>query len=213
MLMPMPPRVVSDISAIASCQFRMSWTQSSGGGLFTHGSSPNAPVESTPGSTSTGTGTSDPARDPAPEVVRLAGLDGRRGVLKTGNLKLIPAVGHAITNAKRDFRLEPAEGGFEEVCAFHHMATAMQFFRDLLGPEVFDDEPFGPLTIRVQDRTVSAQVGAFFPGQHMIRLADTPRPAARSGDICMHEFTHAVVHRIARLDDEFASPIAQDRKS
>ena len=25
----------------------------------------------------------------------------------------------------------------------------------------------------------------------------------------MHEFTHAVVHRIARLDDEFASPIAR----
>jgi hypothetical protein len=151
----------------------------------------------------------NPARDPAPEVVRLAGLEGRRGVLKTGNLKLIPAVGHAVTNAKRDFRLEPAEGGFEEVCAFHHMANAMQFFRDLLGPEVFEDEPFGPLTIRVQDRTVSAQVGAFFPGQHMIRLADTPHPAARSGDICLHEFTHAVVHRIARLDDEFASPIAR----
>ena len=152
---------------------------------------------------------SNPARDPVPEVVRLAGLEGRRGVLKTGNLKLIPAVGHALTNAKRDFRLAPAEGGFEEVCAFHHMANAMQFFRDLLGAELFDDEPFGPLTIRVQDRTVSAQVGAFFPGQHMIRLADTPRPAARSGDICMHEFTHAVVHRIARLDDEFASPIAR----
>ena len=151
----------------------------------------------------------NPARDPAPEVVRLAGLEGRRGVLKTGNLKLIPAVGNAFTNAKRDFRLEPAEGGFEEVCAFHHMANAMQFFRDLLGPEVFNDEPFEPLTIRVQDRTVSAQVGAFFPGQMMIRLADTPRPAARSGDICMHEFTHAVVHRIARLDDEFASPIAR----
>ena len=96
----------------------------------------------------------NPARDPAPEVVRLAGLEGRRGVLKTGNLKLIPAVGNAFTNAKRDFRLEPAEGGFEEVCAFHHMANAMQFFRDLLGAEVFNDEPFGPLTIRVQDRTV-----------------------------------------------------------
>jgi hypothetical protein len=42
-----------------------------------------------------------------------------------------------------------------------------------------------------------------------IRLADRPHPAARSGDICIHEFTHAVVHRIARLDDEFASPIAR----
>ena len=62
--------------------------------------------------------------------------------------------------------------------------------------------------MRVQDRTVSAQVGAFFPGQKMIRFADGPHPAGRSGDICIHEFTHAVVHRIARLDDEFASPIA-----
>ena len=151
----------------------------------------------------------NPGRDPAPEVVRLAGLEGRRGVLKNGKLTLVPAVGDAVTNAKRDFRLEPAQGGFEEVCAFHHMANAMQFFGDLLGPDVFDDDVFGPLTIRVQDRTVMAQVGAFFPGQKMIRLADRPHPAARSGDICIHEFTHAVVHRIARLDDEFASPIAR----
>ena len=43
----------------------------------------------------------------------------------------------------------------------------------------------------------------------MIRLADRPHPAARSGDICMHEFTHAVVHRIARLSDDFASPTAR----
>jgi hypothetical protein len=43
----------------------------------------------------------------------------------------------------------------------------------------------------------------------MIRLADTPRPGARSGDIRMDEFTHAVMHRIARLNDEFASPIAR----
>jgi hypothetical protein len=151
----------------------------------------------------------NPGRDRAPEVVRLAGLEGRRGVLNTGKLKLVPAVGNAFTNAKRDFRLKPAEGGFEEVCAFHHMANAMQFFRDLLGPDVFNDELYAPLTIRVQDRTVTAQVGAFFPGQKMIRLADSPHPAARSGDICMHEFTHSVVHRIAHLDDEFASPIAR----
>ena len=151
----------------------------------------------------------NPARDPAPEIVRLGGLEGRRGVLNTGKLMTVPAMGNAITNAKRDFRLEPDQEGFEEVCGFSHMANAMQFFRDLLGPDVFNDELFAPLTIRVQDRTVNAQVGAFFPGQKMIRLAEAPHPAARSGDICMHEFTHAVVHRIARLDDEFASPIAR----
>jgi len=151
----------------------------------------------------------NPARDRAPEIVRLAGLEGRRGVLNTGKLITVPAIGNAITNAKRDFRLEPDQEGFEEVCGFSHMANAMQFFRDLLGPDVFNDELFAPLTIRVQDRTVNAQVGAFFPGQKMIRLAEAPHPAARSGDICMHEFTHAVVHRIARLDDEFASPIAR----
>jgi hypothetical protein len=150
----------------------------------------------------------NPARHPAPEVVRLAGLEGARGVLTTSKLKLVPAVGKAFANAKRDFRLEPDSGGFEEVCAFHHMATAMQFFSDLLGPDVFDDEPFVPLTIRVQDRTVSRQVGVFFPGQNAIALADQPA-AARSGDICVHEFTHAVVRRVARLDDEFASPVAR----
>jgi hypothetical protein len=150
----------------------------------------------------------NPGRDPAPQVVRLAELEGRRGILNTGKLITVPAIGNAISNGKRDFRLEPDQQGFEEVCAFNHMANAMQFFRDLLGPDVFHDELFAPLTIRVQDRTVASQVGVFFPGQKMIRLADRPHPAARSGDICMHEFTHAVVHRIARLDDEFASPIA-----
>jgi hypothetical protein len=150
----------------------------------------------------------NPGRDPAPQVVRLAELEGRRGILNTGKLMTVPAIGPAITNGRRDFRLEPGQVGFDEVCGFSHMANAMQFFRDLLGPDVFNDELFAPLTIRVQDRTVTSQVGAFFPGQRMIRLADRPHPAARSGDICMHEFTHAVVHRIARLDDEFASPIA-----
>jgi hypothetical protein len=43
------------------------------------------------------------------------------------------------------------------------MANAVEFLRDTLGPEVFIDEPFGPLTIRVQDRTITAQVGAFSP--------------------------------------------------
>ena len=151
----------------------------------------------------------NPGRDPEPQVVRLAGLEGRRGVLNTGKLITVPATGNAITNSKRDFRLQPDQEGFEEVCAFSHMANAMQFFGDLVGSDVFSDEPFAPLTIRVQDRTVAAQVGAFFPSQKMIRLADRPHPAARSGDICMHEFTHAVVHRIARLSDDFASPTAR----
>jgi hypothetical protein len=62
MLMPIPPRVVSDISAIASAQRRIWCTQSNGGGSFAHGLPLNAPVESTPGSTSTGTGTSASTR-------------------------------------------------------------------------------------------------------------------------------------------------------
>ena len=65
--------------------------------------------------------------------MRLAGLEGRRGD-KNGEISaMIPATGNAVTNAKRDFRLEPAQGGFEEVCAFHHMANAMQFFQRPLG--------------------------------------------------------------------------------
>ena len=90
----------------------------------------------------------NPGRDPEPQVVRLAGLEGRRGVLNTGKLITVPATGNAITNSKRDFRLEPDQEGFEEVCAFSHMANAMQFFGDLVGSDVFSDEPFAPLTIR-----------------------------------------------------------------
>src|SRR5918995_4451163 len=44
----------------------------------------------------------NPGRHPAPEVVRLAGLEGPRGVLTTSKLKLVPAVGKAIANTKRD---------------------------------------------------------------------------------------------------------------
>ena len=87
----------------------------------------------------------NPGRDPAPEVVRLAGLEGRRGVVKTPKLTLVPAVGNAVTTPKRDFRLEPAQGGFEVVCAVHHMANATQFFGDLLGPDVFNDELSTPI--------------------------------------------------------------------
>ena len=150
----------------------------------------------------------NPGRDPAPEVVRLGGFAGKSGVLATAQVRLVPAVGTAMRSARRDFRREPSDSGFEEVCAFHHMATALRFFDDLLGPDVFTDRPFLPLRVRVQDRTVRAQVGVFFPGLATIALSDGQLPAARSGDICVHEFTHAVVHRVARLDDEFASPVA-----
>jgi len=149
----------------------------------------------------------NPGRDPAPEVVRLSGFTDNGGQLATAHMKLVPAVGTAMRSARHDFRREPTDSGFEEVCAFHHMTTAVRFFDDLLGPDLFTDRPF-PLQVRVQDRTVRAQVGVFFPGLATIALADGHLPAARSGDICVHEFTHAVVHRIARLDDEFASPIA-----
>jgi hypothetical protein len=53
----------------------------------------------------------NPGRHPAPEIERLAGLEGSRGVLTTSKLKLVLAVGKAIANAKRDFRLEPDAGG------------------------------------------------------------------------------------------------------
>ena len=53
----------------------------------------------------------NPARPPAPEVVRLAGLEGRLGVLTTSKPKLVPAVGKAFANSKRDFRLESDVGG------------------------------------------------------------------------------------------------------
>jgi hypothetical protein len=150
----------------------------------------------------------NPGRHFTPEIVRLGDFDGRRNVLATDRVKLVPAAGKAVTRPGRDFRLEPVDSGFEEVCAFHHMTTAMRFFEDVLGPDVFTDRPFLPLEVRVQDRTVRNQVGVFFPGRASISLADGQFPAARSGDICIHEFTHGVVHRIARLDDEFASKVA-----
>ena len=97
-------------------------------------------------------------------------------MLATDRVKLVPAAGKAVTRPGRDFRLEPVDSGFEEVCAFHHMTTAMRFFEDVLGPDVFTDRPFLPLEVRVQDRTVRTQVGAFFPGRASISLADGQFP-------------------------------------
>jgi hypothetical protein len=151
----------------------------------------------------------NPGRNLAPEVVRLADFgESGRNVLATSRVKLVPAAGKPVTRSGRDFRLDPGDIGFEEVCAFHHMTTAARFFDDVLGPDVFTDRPFLPLEVRVQDRTVEDFVGVFFPGRASISLEDGEFPAARSGDICIHEFTHAVVHRVARLDDEFASQVA-----
>ncbi len=150
----------------------------------------------------------NPARNPSPEVVRLSGFADDGGRLVTAQVTLVPAGGTAVRSARHDFRREPTDSGFEEVCAFHHMTTAVRFFDELLGPDLFTDRPFLPLRVRVQDRAVRARVGVFLPGLATIALADGQLPAARSGDICIHEFAHAVVHRIARLDDEFASPVA-----
>ena len=48
-------------------------------------------------------------------------------MLRTGKIKLVPAIGNAFSNGKRDFRLEPTQEGFDEVWAFGHMANAMHF--------------------------------------------------------------------------------------
>jgi hypothetical protein len=142
---------------------------------------------------------SNPGRSPEAQGVRLHGLTSPQRALSTAQLKVEPALGHALSRSSGDFRVDPASAAFDEVCAYHHMQTAAEFFGDIIGPDLFSDRPFTPLTVRVRDQRARDFVGLFKPDHDLILLDDGAFPAARSGDICVHEFTHAVVHRVSRL--------------
>ncbi len=141
----------------------------------------------------------NPGRNPQVQGVRLRGLTAPDIALTTAQLKVEPAAGPPLSRSTWDFRLDPADAAFDEVCAFHHMQTAADFFGDIIGPDLFTDRPFTPLTVRVRDQQARNFVGLFKPDHDLIMLDDGAFPAARSGDICVHEFSHAVVHRVSRF--------------
>lgn len=141
----------------------------------------------------------NPGRSSQAQGVRLRGLTSPDPALSTAAVKVEPAAGSGLLRPSWDFRLDPTEDAFDEVSAFHHMQTAADFFGDVIGPDLFADRPFTPLTVRVRDRTARGFVGLFKPDHDLILLDDGAFPAARSGDICVHEFSHAVVHRVCRL--------------
>ena len=141
--------------------------------------------------------------------MRLSGFAPRTDGLSTAVATVTAARGPVVRDPDGDFRRLPTDPGFDQVAAFHHVSAATRFFRELLGDDVFTEAPFSPLKVRVLDRSVRGQVGAFFPGLDLVALGDGDRPASRLGDVCIHEFTHAVIHRIARLSDENATAIAR----
>lgn len=141
----------------------------------------------------------NPGRNSQAQGVRLRGLRSPDAALSTAQLKVEPAAGSAVSRSSGDFRLDTADDAFDQVCAFHHMQTAADFFGDIIGPDLFTDRPFTPLTVRVRDQRARGFVGLFKPDHDLILLDDGAFPAARSGDICVHEFSHAVVHRVCRL--------------
>ena len=141
----------------------------------------------------------NPGRSPHAQGVRLRGLSTPEVALSTAQLRVEPSSGSPLSRSTWDFRLDPADDAFDEVCAFHHMQTAADFFGDIIGPDLFTDRPFTPLTVRVRDRQARNFVGLFKPDHDLIMLDDAAFPAARSGDICVHEFSHAVVHRVSRF--------------
>lgn len=150
----------------------------------------------------------NPSRNPQAQGVRLGGLVSRRPALSNARLKVEPASGSPLARSTWDFRTDPTDDAFDQVSAFHHMQLAADFFGDIIGPDLFSERPFTPLTVRVRDRGARGFVGLFKPDHDLILLDDSAFPAARSGDICAHEFTHAVVRRISRLGP-FASAIGR----
>jgi hypothetical protein len=114
--------------------------------------------------------------------------------------RVAPTRGIAITDAGRDYRIGPADAGFDEVSAYYHAQAAARWFGGTLQPMVFDAHPFQPLKIFTGDRSVRSSVAIYIPETGEIRLGDARRNPARSADIIFHEFTHAVVDRICRLN-------------
>jgi hypothetical protein len=147
---------------------------------------------------------SNPLRDrDTTTTVRLPELTGAE--LLSTMLDVSPSVGTRPQRPLRDWRGAVADAAFDDVSAYYHLSRAASWFTALVGADLFKTKPFRPLKVITGERASRGVVGQFIPSEGVIAFGDGPRPGARSADICIHEFTHAVVWAAHRIDE--VSPV------
>jgi hypothetical protein len=142
---------------------------------------------------------SNPARDPNTRVVRLPDLTGAE--LRSEMIDVGPSNGGRPLRELRDWRVAVNDAEFDDVSAYYHLSRAANWFASLIGPGLFTKAPFRPLTVITGVRAARGAVGRFFSTKGLIEFGDGDTPGARSADICIHEFTHAVVYAAHGIDE------------
>jgi hypothetical protein len=110
----------------------------------------------------------------------------------------------------REFKLPPTDARFDDVSVYHYLSRARAYFRNIFRSEIFEDPLFNPLTVIVHDPN-SDENAYFHPDRGALTFGDFDsgqRSSARSYDMVLHEFAHAVTHSICRLND---SPAQQTK--
>jgi hypothetical protein len=141
----------------------------------------------------------NPARNTATTAVRLPDLTGAH--LRSKMFDVRPSAGGRPRRELRDWRMGATDAEFDDVSAYYHLSRAANWFASLIGPGLFRKAPFRPLKVITAERSARGPVGYFLPSEGLIAFGDGPKPGARSGDICTHEFTHAVVWAAQRIDE------------
>lgn len=141
-----------------------------------------------------------PSRSTDPMGVVLHDLAADPGGLLAGShLVVRPTRGDPVNGQLGDYRAASDAETFNQVSAYYHCARALRWFAALCGEELLGGPPFTPLRVLTDDVRVGAQVAIYVPSAGEIRIHHARRNAARSADILVHEVTHAVADRIARL--------------
>jgi len=115
-------------------------------------------------------------------------------------LDVQPRRGRRVSSTTGDYRVPPQSADFNQVSAYYHARRALQWFAEVLGPDVLTRSPFTPLALVTDDPSVRrGQVAVFLPTQGAIAFDRARRNGAHSADIVIHEVAHAVADGVCRL--------------
>lgn len=141
----------------------------------------------------------NPLQDAAVQAVNLNGLDDPGNLLRGTGVDVSQASGGRLDRPDRDFRIDPAEPGFDEAQAYHHLWLATEYFTNLAAPGFMNTSPFAPMVAQVNDPR-SPNNAYYSPSTGQLRFGlFGPRSSARSAAIVYHEFGHAVSDATCRL--------------
>jgi hypothetical protein len=131
--------------------------------------------------------------------VTLDGLDDPGNVLRGTAVDVSQASAARLDRPDRDFRVDPADPGFDEPQVYHHVWLATQYFKRIVASGLMDARPFAPMTVLVNDPR-SPNNAYYMPSTGVLRFGlFGPRSSARSASMVYHEFGHAVSDSICEL--------------